>query len=87
MHEKGRKKLDRNLWLVPKKKKHSEETSAFTKWSSSHPFWQISLNIMGPPPASQGNKFNLLIGDQISKWYEAVALPNQAAKTVSRAFV
>ena len=42
---------------------------------------------MGPLPKSQGNKFILLIGVQFSKWYEAVALPNQEAKTVSRAFV
>ena len=29
----------------------------------------------------------MLIGDQFSKWYEAVALPNQEAKTVAKAFV
>ena len=42
---------------------------------------------MGPFPESQGNKYVLLIGDQFSKWYEAVVLPNQESKTVSRAFV
>ena len=42
---------------------------------------------MGLFPESQGNKYVLLIGDQFSKWYEAVDLPNQEAKTVSRAFV
>ena len=42
---------------------------------------------MGPLPESQGNKYILLIGDQFSKWYEAVALPNQEAKTVAKAFV
>ena len=42
---------------------------------------------MGPLIKSQGNKYILLIGDQFSKWYEAIALPNQVAKTVSRAFV
>ena len=29
----------------------------------------------------------MLIGDQFSKWYEAVALPNQEAKTVAKAVV
>ena len=42
---------------------------------------------MGPLPESQGNKYILLIGDQFSKWYEAVAMPNQKAKTVAKAFV
>ena len=42
---------------------------------------------MGPLPESQGNKYILLIGDQFSKWYEALALPNQEAKTVAKAFV
>ena len=42
---------------------------------------------MGSLPESQGNKYILLIGDQFSMWYETVALPNQEAKIVSRAFV
>ena len=60
---------------------------SLSKWKPSHPFWQVSFNIMCPLPKSQGNKYILLIGDQFSKWHEAVALPNQEAKTVSRAFV
>ena len=66
------------------KQKHRH---SLTKWKPSHQFWQVSLDIMGPFPESQGNKFILLIGDQLSKWYEAVILPNQEPKTVSRAFV
>ena len=41
---------------------------------------------MGPLPQSQGKKYILLIGDQFIKWYEAVALPNQEAKTVAKTF-
>ena len=59
---------------------------SLTKYKPSHPIWQVSLDIMGPLPDSQGKKYLLLIGDQLSKWYEAKALPNQEAKTVSRAF-
>ena len=66
------------------KQKHRH---SLTKWKPSHPFWQVSLDIMGPLPESQGNKYILLIGDQFSKRYEAIALPNQETKTVSRAFV
>ena len=42
---------------------------------------------MGSLPESQGSKYLLLIGDQFSKFYEAAALSNQEAKTVTRAFV
>ena len=59
------------------KQKHRH---SLTKWKPSHPFWLVSLDIMGPLPESQGDKKILLIGDQFSKWYEAVASPNQEAK-------
>ena len=42
---------------------------------------------MGSFPESQGKKYILLIGSQFSKWYDAVALPNQEAKTLSKSFV
>ena len=41
---------------------------------------------MGPLQKSQRKKYILLIGDQFSKCYEAVALPNQEAKTVAKAY-
>ena len=66
------------------KQKHRH---SLTKWKPSHPFWQVSLDIMRPVPESQGKKYILLIGGLFSKWYEAVALPNQEAKTVAKAFV
>ena len=66
------------------KQKHRH---SLTKWKPSYPFWQVSLDIMGPFPESHGNKYILLIGDQFSKWYEAINLPNLEAKTVSGTFV
>ena len=88
MHEKGCKKLDRKLLCVPKRKgTKRKHRHLLTKWKPSHSFWQVSLDIMGPFPESQGNKYILLIGDQFSKWHEAVALSNQEAKTGSRVFV
>ena len=42
---------------------------------------------MGPLPASSGNKYNLLIGDQFTKWCEAIPMSNQEASTVAKAFV
>ena len=60
---------------------------SLTTWQASHPFWQISMDVMGPLPDSQGCRYILLIGDQFSRWYEAVGLPNQEAKTVTEALV
>ena len=42
---------------------------------------------MGPLPESSGNKYIMLIGDQFTKWYEAIPMSNQAASTVAKAFV
>ena len=69
-------------WIDCLKRKGTKQKHrhSLTKWKSSHPFWQVSLDIMGPLPESHGNKYILLIGDQFIKWYEAVALPNQEAK-------
>ena len=66
------------------KEKHRH---SLTKRKPSHPFWQVSLDIMGLLPESQGKKYILLIGDQCSKWFEAIALTNQEAKTGAKAFV
>ena len=42
---------------------------------------------MGPLLESSGNKYILLIGDQFTKWYEAIPRSNQEASTVAKAFV
>ena len=47
------------------KQKHRH---SLTKWKHSYPFWQVSLDIVGPLPEFQRNKYILLIGDQFSKW-------------------
>ena len=41
------------------KRKHIKQKNqhSLTKWKPSHPFWQVSLDIMGPIPESQGNKY------------------------------
>ena len=74
--------------VFPKRKGTKQKhRHSLTIWKTSHHFWQASLDIMGPLLESSGNKYTLHICDQFSKWYEAVALPNREAKTVSRAFV
>ena len=66
------------------KQKHRH---SLTKRKPGHTLWQIFLDIKGPLRESLGYKYILLIGDQFSKWYFEVALPNQEAKIVSRAFI
>ena len=72
---------------LKRKRTKQKHWNLIKKGKSSHLFWQVSLDIMGPLPESQGNKYILLNGDQLSKWQEAVILANPEAKTVSRAFV
>ena len=67
MHEKGRKKLDGKLLRMPKKDKQKHRHS-LTKSKVSHPFWQVFLDIMGPLPKTQENKYIMPTGDQFSKW-------------------
>ena len=56
-------------------------------WKPSYPFHQVALDVLGPLPVSDGNKYILLMGDQFTKWYEAVAMPDQQAVTVAQAFI
>ena len=70
-----------------KKSPHQKHIHSLTTWKPSHLFWQAALDIMGPLPESSGNKYILLIGDQFTKWYEAIPMSNQEASTVAKAFV
>ena len=45
------------------KQKHQH---SLTKWKPSHPFWQVSLDIMGPLPEPKKNKFFLSVINSIS---------------------
>ena len=42
---------------------------------------------MGPLLESQGLNYILLIGDHVSKWYEAIPHQNQEATTVAKALI
>lgn len=52
------------------------------------PMERVALDILGPLPLTKnGNKYVLVMVDCFTKWTEAVALPDQEAKTVAKAFV
>lgn len=54
----------------------------------TRPFERTAMDIMGPlPTTTQGNKYVLVFTDHLTKYAEVVALPDQTAETVARAFV
>ena len=58
-----------------------------TLWPSSEPFYHVSVDIMGPLPMSKGYKYILMIGDNFSRWFEAIPLMEITAKAVCMSFI
>ena len=56
--------------------------------SSGAPMEKVCIDILGPLPLTrQKHKYILVITDIFTKWTEAVPLPDQEARTVTKAFV
>lgn len=54
----------------------------------TEPFERTAMDIMGPLPVSTaGNRYILMFIDHLTRYAEAIALPDQKADTVARAFV
>ncbi len=54
----------------------------------TEPWQRICSDVMGPLPLTeQGNKYIITFTDYFTRWTEAVALPDQTAKTIVRALV
>ena len=70
-----------------KKSSRQKYIHSLTIWKPSHPFWQVALEIMGLLPESNGNNYIFLIGDQFTKWYEAIPISNEEASMVAQAFL
>ena len=52
------------------------------------PFQRIAMDIVGPLPLSnRGNKYLLVFSEYLTRWPEAVAIPDQTAETVANQFV
>lgn len=52
------------------------------------PFERTAMDIMGPlPTSSEGNRYILVFIDHLTRYAEAIAMPDQKAETVARAFV
>lgn len=67
-----------------KKKNHAPLGS----YHVGEPMERVAVDILGPLPLTRrGNKYVLVMVDCFTKWTEAVALPDQEATTIARAFV
>lgn len=67
-----------------KKKNHTPLGS----YHVGEPMERVAVDILGPLPLTRrGNKYVLVMVDCFTKWTEAVALPDQEATTIARAFV
>ena len=56
--------------------------------SSGAPMEKVCLDILGPLPLTQQkNRYILVITDIFTKWTEAIALPDQEACSITKAFV
>ena len=52
------------------------------------PMQRIALYIMGPLPwSNSGNSYNLVIGDYVTKWTQAHALPDHTAQTMANVVI
>ena len=56
--------------------------------SSTKPFEFVSMDIVGPlPVSSKGNKYLLTFIDYLTRYCEAIPIPNQTAETITQEFV
>ncbi len=71
-----------------RKQSRSPQKCPMSSYLVGEPMEKVALDILGPLPLTQlGNRYVLVIMDCFSKWTEAVALPDQEAATVAKAFV
>ena len=66
------------------KRKHRH---SLTTWQPTHPFLQVSLDVIGSLFVLEGFKYTLLTGDQFIKDYDVIGMPNQEAQTFARVLV
>ena len=62
--------------------------AAMQKYQVGVPMERVAIDVMGPLPVSaRGNRYVIVMADYFTKWAEAIATPNQEAKTVADVFV
>ena len=66
---------------------HQKHRTPMKIWPASQPFFHISCDILGPLPISNGFKYILMIGDNFTRWFEAVALQEITSMAVCNALI
>ena len=62
--------------------------AAMQRYQVGEPMERVAIEVMGPFPTSRkGNRYVIVMADYFTKWVEAVATPDQEAKTVAEVFV
>ena len=56
-------------------------------WPNSEPFHHVSVDILGPLPESNGFRYIVMMGDNFTRWFEAVPLVNVTAVSVCNALL
>ena len=53
------------------------------------PLQRVALDILGPlnPPTVRGNRYILVVGDNCTKWVEAMPMIDQTTQTCARHFI
>ena len=74
--------FDSNATAPSKKHRHSH-----VNWPANFPFAHIGIDFVGPLPISNGISYIALFGDHLTKWYEAVPLPDQTAEKTATALL
>ena len=60
---------------------------ALVDWKISLPLHQIDLDFLGHLPTSNGCRYIFLIGDDFTKWFEAIPFPDQSTASTSDVFL
>ena len=62
--------------------------AAMQKYQVGVPMERVAIDVMGPLPTStRGNRYVVVMADYFTKWAEAIATPDQEARTVADVFV
>ena len=71
-----------------KRKVYGAKTAPIKPLEQSNFFWQrVAMGVAGPPETYQGNRYILVISEYATRYMITVAMQNQKARTIAKAFI